>query len=68
MQVSIKKFDVGMEVKNNGIELEIRKPSGDFLGDVVLTKTKIIWCEGKRKPANGSALTWEQFREYMNSL
>jgi hypothetical protein len=32
MQVAIKSFDVGMEVKNNGIEFEVYDNSGKFLG------------------------------------
>jgi hypothetical protein len=42
-----------MVLKNNGIELEIRDTNGAFLGDLVLTKTKIIWCRGKTGRANG---------------
>ena len=68
MKVSIKQFDVEMDVKNRGIELEIRTPKGDFLGDVVLTKTQIIWCEGKKDRKNGKCLTWDKFREMMNAL
>ena len=34
MKVAIKSFDVGMEVKTNGIEFEICTPDGaTFLGD-----------------------------------
>ena len=48
MQVLIKDFDVQMELKNNGIELEIRTPSGDHLGDLVITKTQLDECMGPK--------------------
>ncbi len=67
MKVSIKKFDVDMEVKNKGIEMEIRKPNGDFMGDVVLTKTKLIWCKGQTGRQNGESVTWEKFIEWMET-
>ena len=65
MRVSIKKFDVGMELKNNGIELDIRKPNGRRLGDVVVNKTGLIWCEGKTTPAKGVHVSWAAFIEWM---
>ncbi len=67
MKVAIKSFDVAMDVKNNGIELEIREPNGDFLGDLVVTKTKLIWCEGRTQRKNGKEITWAAFRTLMNS-
>jgi hypothetical protein len=43
MQVTIKGFDVApMEVRNTGIELEVRSPDGtQQLGDLILTKTRL---------------------------
>jgi hypothetical protein len=39
MDVSIKSFDVEMDVKNKGIELEISEPNaGKRLGDLVITR------------------------------
>jgi len=41
MKVAIKSFDVQMEVKNRGIELEVRDARGrQQLGDLVITKTQ----------------------------
>jgi hypothetical protein len=46
MKVSIKSFDVAMEVKNKGVELDIYDNDGNHLGDLVVTKAKVIWCKG----------------------
>lgn len=67
MQVKIKSFDVAMELKNKGIELEIRDTSGNFLGDLVVTKTKLIWCRGKTSRANGKNITLTKFIEQMEN-
>jgi len=66
MKVYIKEFGLDMEVKNKGIELEIRNASGESqLGDLVLTKTKIIWCKGRTPRENGVHKTWEEFIAWM---
>ena len=66
MKVLIKKFNVEMEIKNSGIELEVRSPNGDTqLGDLVLTKSQIIWCPGRTDRAHGHALDWNRFIELM---
>lgn len=68
MKVKIKAFDIGMEVKNNGIEFEVRNPSGKtHLGDLVLTKTKLEWCNGGIHKGNGVSVKWEEFIDYMMS-
>lgn len=66
VDVKIKKFDVEMDVKNNGIEFEVRDTKGTFLGDLVITKTRLIWCEGKTTRANGKTISLEDFRKLMN--
>ena len=68
MKVAIKKFNVTMEVKNSGIEFEVRDNSGEHRGDLVLTKTRLIWCEGQTQPQNGKKLNWNKFIELMNDL
>jgi hypothetical protein len=68
MNVNIKKFGVEMELKNNGIELDVRKPSTDeHLGDLIINKKGLIWCQGKIKAENGQGKTWEQVIEFFNS-
>ncbi|MEX2247678.1 MAG: hypothetical protein WEC75_13455 [Dehalococcoidia bacterium] len=61
MKVSIKSFDVQMEVKTKGIELEVRRPDDKHLGDVFVTKTSVIWCKGKKKRRNGKKVSWVDF-------
>lgn len=68
MDVQIKDFNVEMMVKNKGIELDIKTPAGDHLGDLVITKTTIEWCNGRTRAGNGKSLTWHQFIEMMNAL
>jgi len=66
LKVSIKKFDVAMEVKTSGIELDVYDNNGDHLGDLVVTKTKLIWCAGKVRSENGKTITWQHFIDFMN--
>ena len=68
MQVKVKDFAVSMEIKNTGIELEVKDTSGNHLGDLVITKTKLIWCQGRTARENGKTITWTKFIEHMNAL
>lgn len=65
MNVSIKKFDVDMEIKNNGIELEVHDNNNNHLGDLVITKTGLTWCKGRTTVKNGVNISWEDFTSYM---
>lgn len=68
MDVNIKKFDVQMAIKNKGIELDVYKPNGgERLGDCVVTKTGLIWCEGKTDRKNGKKVSWTEFIAWMNA-
>lgn len=74
MKVKIKSFDVSMEIKNNGVELEVREPDdgktgkqGDRLGDCFVTKTGLVWCKGKTKRENGVQVSWKDFISWMES-
>lgn len=58
MNVSIKKINLPIELKNNGIEIEVRDTKGDFLGDLVIGKGAVIWCKGKTTPENGVKKKW----------
>jgi hypothetical protein len=67
MNVSIKDLAVSMAIKNKGIELDVYDTDDDtHLGDLVITKTKLIWCNGKTKPENGKAISWTDFIALMN--
>ncbi len=61
MDVSIAKFEVEQVIKNKGIVLSVANPGGGHRGNLLITKTKVIWCPGKTKPKNGHGLTWEGF-------
>ena len=65
MKVKIKEFNVEMEVKNTGIEFEIRDNNDNFLGDCYLTKASLIWCKGRTKKENGKRMSWGKFIKMM---
>lgn len=67
MDVSIKSFDVAMSVKNKGVEFQVYGNDGVFRGDMIVTKSGVIWCEGKTRRENGVKVNWEEFIEWMNS-
>jgi hypothetical protein len=60
--VWIKDLSVNMDVKNNGIEFDVSE--NGHIGDLFVTKTGIIWCEGKTDRANGRKIDWKELREY----
>jgi hypothetical protein len=68
MQVNIKDFNVKMEIKTRGVELEVCDPDGTHHGDLVLTKTKVIWCPGRTSRPKGHTVTWKQFISLMEEL
>lgn len=62
MEVWIKSLEVEMQVKQKGIELEVRSKDGaGQLGDCYATMTGLIWCKGKTKKENGVKVKWEDF-------
>jgi hypothetical protein len=65
MKVSIKELAVNMEIKNKGIELDIYETDDKHLGDLVITKTKLIWCKGKTAPDHGKPIPWSDFINLM---
>ena len=68
MDVSIKSFDVEMDVKTSGVEFGIREPNGgDRLGDLFITKAHLIWCKGKTQRAQGIKIKWTDFVEMVNA-
>jgi hypothetical protein len=68
MDVSIKSFEVNMDVKTNGVEFGIREPNGgDRLGDLFITKAHLIWCKGKTQRAQGIKIKWTDFVEMVNA-
>jgi hypothetical protein len=66
MKVGIKDFQISMDVKNNGIEFEVYDNDSTFRGDGFVTKTGLIWCEGKTTKPNGVRVSWNEFIDWMN--
>ena len=68
MKVHVKSFDVAMEVKSKGIELEVRSADDQTqLGDCYITKTGLVWCKGRTFKANGVKISWADFVEICGS-
>ncbi len=68
MKVSIKDLSVSMEIKNTGIELDVYDTNDKHLGDLVITKSKLIWCNGKTNSQNGTVIKWNDFIAYMKTM
>ncbi len=67
MKVSIKSFDVEMELKNKGMELDVYSTDDTFLGDLIVTRSGLTWCKGKTNRDNGVKVSWEEFIKWMES-
>jgi hypothetical protein len=67
MKVSVKDLGVEMQVKNRGIELEVRDAQGTQVGDLVITKSRLIWCPGRTRPENGIPISWRRFIAMMSA-
>ena len=65
MKVNIKQFDVAMELKTNGMEVEVKNGSDEHLGDLIVSKSGIEWCNGRIHRGNGVKLTWTEFIAFM---
>lgn len=61
MIVYVKDMSVNMEVKNRGIEFEVRDTDETFLGDCIVNKSGLIWCQGKTDRKNGKKVSWDEF-------
>jgi hypothetical protein len=67
MDVKIKEFSIEMEVKNSGIEFEIKSNAGEHLGDLIITKTRLIWCQGRVRRENGKTIELEELIQMMQT-
>lgn len=67
MKVGIKQFNVEMDLKNKGMEIEVRDNDDSFLGDLVVTKRGLIWCKGKQQRNQGVHLDWKDFIKLMEN-
>jgi len=67
MEVLIKSLEVDMPVTSKGLELEIGEPnSTKKLGNLVVTKTHLIWSEGRTRRENGKKVKWADFIKFVN--
>ncbi len=66
MKVSIKKLEVPMDVKNNGVEFEVKR-NGRQVGDLVVTRAYVTWCRGRTAVQNGKKVPWNRFIQLMES-
>lgn len=67
MKVNIKKLSVEMEVKNSGVEFEIRNTRDEFLGDMILNRSGLKWCKGKKTRQNGILIDWDKLIEIIEN-
>ena len=68
MEVHIKKFDVNMQVKSNGLELEVRTADGKTqMGDCYVTMTGLVWCKGKTTKLKGVKVSWKDLAVILSS-
>ena len=67
MKVSIKELSVSMEVKNKGIELDVYDNQENHLGDLIVTKSGLVWCKGRTRKENGAQVPWKDFIAWMES-
>jgi len=67
MKVSIKEFQVDMELGTNGIELDVYDASGvNHLGDLRIGKATIEWCRGKKQRGNGVQKSWDELIRFFD--
>jgi hypothetical protein len=66
MKVSIKDLQVEMPLGNNGIELDVY--DGDkHLGDLMIGRGAVEWCEGKTRRGNGVRVKWKELIAWFES-
>ena len=66
MEVSIKSLSTSIPIRTTGIEIDVAKPNGKGrLGDLIVTKTGLIWCKGKTTRKKGKSASWEEFIAWM---
>lgn len=68
MKVKVKELSADIELKSNGMELEIRTPDGNTrLGDCYVTMTGLTWCKGKTTKPNGVKLSWKELEQILKT-
>lgn len=67
MKVSIKDLYVSMDLGNNGIELDVYDGKDTHLGDLIISKSGVVWCKGRTIKKNGVKVSWENLIEFFES-
>jgi hypothetical protein len=67
MKVSVKDFQVSMDLGNNGIELGVYDNKSEYLGDLRIGKGTIEWCKGKKQKGNGVRKNWPELIAWFES-
>jgi hypothetical protein len=57
-----------IELKNNGMELQVHDNDDNHLGDLIVNKTRLEWCDGRTRAGNGVQIAWRDFIAYANGL
>ena len=60
MKVRIKKVGV-VEIKNTGVEFQVRDNNDTLRGDCCVTKTGLLWCRGRTTRRHGISISWDDF-------
>lgn len=69
-EVFLKPVPEWTPVKNKGIEVRVNnsyKGKTKQLGDLIISKTGLVWCKGKTLPQNGIKISWDEFISIMES-
>ena len=68
MKVSVRSIYADIELKQNGLELQVRSRDDEVqLGDFYVTMKEPIWCKGKIPRGNGVRVLWQDFMEICSS-
>ena len=66
MKVWITALNAEQQLKNKGMQLDVYSADGEErLGDLTVTKSKLIWCGGKTHKKNGVEVSWSEFIDWM---
>ncbi len=65
MKVDVSKFDVGLQLGNNGITFAVYENDGTYAGKLRVGKATIEWCSGKTKIGNGHKFELSELVAYL---
>jgi hypothetical protein len=67
MKVSVKDFQITMDLGNNGIELDVYDNQNNHLGDLRIGRATLEWCKGRTRTGNGKEVSWKDLIELFES-